>query len=100
MMTTDEVNFAMNQRECVVIARGSIEILKPFKIKSVAKTIRDEIDVARGKEPYYYEVILSDPNGRGVIRTFPEQLDPADPERFAAMWERRRKTKELNNAIQ
>lgn len=97
-MTIDEVNFAMNQRESVFIARGSIEILKPFKIKSVAKTIRDEIDVARGKEPYYYEAILSDPNGRGVIRTFPEQLDPADPERFAAMWDRYRKMREEQNA--
>ena len=43
------------------------------------------MDRQQGKEPYYYEVILSDPNGRGVILTFPEQLDPADPERFAAM---------------
>lgn len=99
-MTIDEVNFAMNHRECVVIARGSIEILKPFKIKSVAKTIRDEFDVARGKDPYYYEAILSDPNGRGVIRTFPEQLDPADPERFAAMWDRYRKMREEQNAKQ
>ena len=97
-MTIDEVNFAMNQRESVFIARGSIEILKPFKIRSVCKTIRDEHEVARGKEPFYIEVILSDPNGRGVIRTFPEQLDPADPERFAAMWERYRKMREEQNA--
>lgn len=99
-MTIDEVNFAMNQRECVFIARGSIEILKPFKIRSVCKTIRDEHEVARGKEPFYIEVILSDPNGRGVIRTFPEQLDPADPERFAAMWDRYRKMREEQNAKQ
>ena len=99
-MTIDEVNFAMNQRESVFIARGSIEILKPFKIRSVCKTIRDEHEVARGKEPFYIEVILSDPNGRGVIRTFPEQLDPADPERFAAMWERYRKMREERNAEQ
>lgn len=97
-MTIDEVNFAMNQRESVFIARGSIEILKPFKIRSVCKTIRDEHEVARGKEPFYIEVILSDPNGRGVIRTFPEQLDPADPERFAAMWDRYRKMREERNA--
>lgn len=99
-MTIDEVNFAMNQRESVFIARGSIEILKPFKIRSVCKTIRDEHEVARGKEPFYIEVILSDPNGRGVIRTFPEQLDPADPERFAAMWDRYRKMREEQNAKQ
>lgn len=97
-MTIDEVNFAMNQRESVFIARGSIEILKPFKIRSVCKTIRDEHEVARGKEPFYIEIILSDPNGRGVIRTFPEQLDPADPERFAAMWDRYRKMREEQNA--
>ena len=99
-MTIDEVNFAMNQRESVFIARGSIEILKPFKIRSVCKTIRDEHEVARGKEPFYIEVILNDPNGRGVIRTFPEQLDPADPERFAAMWDRYRKMREEQNAKQ
>lgn len=99
-MTIDEVNFAMNQRESVFIARGSIEILKPFKIRSVCKTIRDEHEVLRGKEPYYYEVILSDPNGNSVIRTFPEQLDPADPERFAAMWDRYRKMREEQNAKQ
>lgn len=99
-MTIDEVNFAMNQRESVFIARGSIEILKPFKIRSVCKTIRDEHEVARGKEPFYIEIILSDPNGRGVIRTFPEQLDPADPERFAAMWDRYRKMREEQNAKQ
>lgn len=58
----------------------------------------ESICVVRGKEPYYYEVILSDPNGRGVIRTFPEQLDPADPERFAAMWDRYRKMREEQNA--
>ena len=97
-MTIDEVNFAMNQRESVFIARGSSEILKPFKIKSVAKTIRDEHEVLRGKEPYYYEVILSDPHANSVIRTFPEQLDPADPERFAAMWDRYRKMREEQNA--
>lgn len=99
-MTIDEVNFAMNQRESVFIARGSIEILKPFKIRSVCKTIRDEHEVARGKEPFYIEAILSDPNGRGVIRAFPEQLDPADPERFAAMWDQYRKMREEKNAIQ
>ena len=99
-MTIDEVNFAMNQRESVFIARGSIEILKPFKIRSVCKTIRDEHEVARGKEPFYIEIILSDPNGRGVIRTFPEQLDPADPERLAAMWDQYRNMREEKNAIQ
>lgn len=84
-MTIEEVEFAMDNRMRVFLARGSVEILKPFAIGGTSKKIRSRFDVERGKEKYYHEVILLDPNGRSVINAGPEQLDPAEPEKFAAM---------------
>lgn len=84
-MTIEEVEFAMDNRMRVFLARGSVEILKPFAIGGTSKKIRSRFEVERGKEKYYHEVILLDPNGRSVINAGPEQLDPAEPEKFAAM---------------
>ena len=85
-MTIEEVEFAMDNRMRVFLARGSVEILKPFAIGGTSKKIRSRFEVERGKEKYYHEVILIDPNGRSVINAGPEQLDPAEPEKFAAMF--------------
>lgn len=84
-MTIEEVEFAMDNRMRVFLARGSAEIFKPLAIGGTAKKIRSRFDVERGKGKYYSEVILLDPNGRSVINAAPEQLDPAEPEKFAAM---------------
>ncbi len=84
-MTIEEVEFAMDNRMRVFLARGSVEIFKPFAIGGTSKKIRSRFEVERGKEKYYHEVIPLDPNGRSVINAGPEQLDPAEPEKFAAM---------------
>lgn len=85
-MTLEEVEFAMENRMRVFLTRGSIEILKPFAIGGTTKKIRSRFEVERGKEKYYSEVMLLDPNGRSTINAFPEHLDPAEPEKFAAMF--------------
>lgn len=83
-MTVDEINFAMNNREKVILARGSIALQKPLAISGIAKMIRSKHDVERGKEKYYVNVILLDDSG-SVINASPNQLDAADPEKLAAM---------------
>lgn len=93
-MTLEEVEFAMENRLRVFLARGSIEILKPFAIGGTTKKIRSRFEVERGKEKYYSEVILLDPNGRSTINAFPEHLDPAEPEKFAAMFARHKAMQE------
>ena len=99
-MTIDEVNFAMNLREPVVIARGGVEILRPFEIGGVAKMMRSRFDVERGKDAYYFDVILLSSSGNGLVHARPKQLDPADPERFRSMWERYCKMKEERDGEQ
>ena len=99
-MTIDEVNFAMNLREPVVIARGSVEILTPLEIGGVAKMMRSRFDVERGKDAYYFDVILLSSSGNGLVHARPDQLDPADPERFQSMWERYCRMKEERDGEQ
>lgn len=84
-MTVDEINFAMNSRQPVFLARGSVEIFKPLSVRGIAKMIRDEFEVERGKEPYFVDVILRDATGRSELHARPEQLDPAEPEKFGDM---------------
>ena len=69
-MTLPEINFALEQRMPVVMPR------------------RSEFDEERGLDGYFWEVQLIDANGRGWINAGPEQLDPAEPEKFSAMWAR------------
>ena len=83
----------MTNRERVVISRGSVEIFKPLEISGIAKMMRSKFDVERGKDAFYYNVILLDSGGRGVINASPAQLDPADPQRFTAMLDRYREIK-------
>ena len=84
-MTVDEINFAMNNRPPVFLARGSVEIFKPLSVRGIAKMIRDEFEVERGKEPYFVDVILRDATGRSELHARPEQIDPAEPEKFGDM---------------
>lgn len=84
-MTVNEINFAMSNRQPVFLARGSVEILKPLTVRGIAKIIRDEFEVERGKEMYYVDVILRDATGRSELHARPEQLDPAEPEKFGDM---------------
>lgn len=84
-MTYNEVNFAFEQRAKVVLARGSVVIMKPMAIRALTKIRRSEFEEERGKGKYYYEAQLNDSSGRGIINAGFEQLDPAEPEKFAAM---------------
>lgn len=93
-MTLEEVEFAMENRIRVFLVRGSIEIFKPLAIGGTTRKIRSRFEVERGKEKFYHEVILLDPNGRSEINAGPEQLDPADPEQFAAMMARYKEIQE------
>ena len=86
-MTISEINFALEQRMPVVMPRGSVTIMRPMSIRGLTKVRRSEFDEERGLDGYYWEVQLIDANGRGWINASPEQLDPAEPERFAAMLE-------------
>lgn len=84
-MTISEINYALEQRMPVVMPRGSVTIMRPMSIRGLTKVRRSEFDEERGLDGYYWEVQLIDANGRGWINASPEQLDPAEPERFAAM---------------
>ena len=86
-MTLSEINFALEQRMPVVMPRVSVPIMRPMSIRGLTKVRRSEFDEERGLDGYYWEVQLIDANGRGWINASPEQLDPAEPERFAAMLE-------------
>ena len=99
-MTVDEINFAMSNRQPVFLARGSVEIFKTLTVRGIAKMIRDEFEVERGKEQYFVDVILRDGTGRSELHARPEQLDPAEPERFKSMWERYCKMKEERDGEQ
>lgn len=85
-MTLPEINFALEQRASVVMPRGSVTIMRPMRIRGLTKVRRSEFDEERGLDGYYWEVQLIDANGRGWINAGPDQLDPAEPEKFAAMW--------------
>jgi hypothetical protein len=93
-MTVDEINFAMANRQPVFLARGSVEILKPLSVRGIAKIIRDEFEVERGKEPYFVDVILRDATGRSEVHARPDQLDPAEPEKFGDMMRAYKQLKE------
>lgn len=84
-MTLTEVNFAMENRLPVILARGAAVLPKPKEIIALTKVRRSKFDEERGKGKYYWEARLIDSNGRGWIDAGPEQLDPAEPEKFAAM---------------
>lgn len=84
-MTLNEVNFAMENRLPVILARGAAVLSKPKEVIALTKVRRSEFDEERGKGKYYWEARLVDANGRGWIEAGPEQLDPAEPEKFAAM---------------
>lgn len=87
-MTLPEINFALELRTPVVMPRGSVTIMRPMSIRGLTKVRRSESDEERGLDGYFWEVQLIDANGRGWINASPEQLDPAEPEKFAAMWAR------------
>lgn len=84
-MTVNEINFAMINREKVVMPRGSEPIMRPMTIRGLTKVRRDEFSVQRGADDFYFEVQLIDSTGRGWINAGPEQLEPAEPEKFASM---------------
>ena len=92
-MTVDEINFALEQRMPVVMPRGSVPIMRPMSIRGLTKVRRSEFDEERGLDGYCWEVQLIDANGRGWINASPKQLDPAEPEKFAAMLEEYRRFK-------
>lgn len=97
-MTTNEVKFAMHQRLPVLLARGSEVLSKPLTVRALTMVRRSEFEEERGKDGYYFEVRLIDSTGRGWINAAPEQLDPYEPDAFAAMWERYHKMREELNA--
>lgn len=84
-MTTTEVKFAMHQRLPVLLARGSEVLTKPLTVRALTMVRRSEFEEERGKDGYYFEVRLIDSTGRSWINAAPEQLDPYDPEAFAAI---------------
>lgn len=89
-MTLAEIKFAFAQRERVVMPRGSVTIMRPMVIRALTTVRRTEFEEERGKGGYYHEVQLIDSTGRGWISASPEQLDPAEPEKFASMMARYR----------
>lgn len=93
-MNTVEVKFAMHQRLPVLLARGSEVLTKPLVVRALTMVRRSEFEEERGKDGYYFEVRLIDSTGRGWINASPEQLDPYDPERFAAMLARYKEIQE------
>lgn len=92
-MTLSEINYALERRMPVVMTRGSVIIMRPMSIRGLTKVRRSEFDEERGLDGYFWEVQLIDENGRGWINASPEQLDPAEPERFAAMLEEYKRSK-------
>ena len=84
-MTVNEINFAMQNREPVLLARGSVTLSRPLTIRGLTKVRRSKFDEERLNGGYYWEVQLIDASGRGWIDAAPEQLDPAEPEKFASM---------------
>lgn len=98
-MTVNEINFAMINREKVVMPRGSAVIMRPMEIRGLTKVRRSKFEEERGADGFYFEVQLIDATGRGWINAVPEQLDPAEPEKFASMWARFKEIQERRKEV-
>ena len=96
-MTTNEVKFAVHQRLPVLLARGSEVLTKPLTVRALTMVRRSEFEEERGKDGYYFEVRLIDSTGRSWINAAPEQLDPYEPEAFAAMMSKYEELKQIRS---
>lgn len=76
-MTREEYTFAADHYLPVVVEDGRTYL----RICEIKKCFPDPYRRERGQHPYV-KLVLLDPNRNSVTEKTPEQVSPADPERF------------------